>query len=80
MVLVKNLKCLDPFFFGQIRSEEVFGAVLDRKQAILTKKYQFEKVENLTFFLRGLSMVLVKNLNFVIFSVSAKTMGKKSVW
>ena len=38
MVLVKNLKCLDPFFFGQIRSEEVFGAVLDRKQAILTIK------------------------------------------
>ena len=36
--LVKNLKFLHPFFFGQIGLQKVFGAALDRKQAILAFK------------------------------------------
>ena len=38
MVLVKNVKFLHPFFFRQIGLENIFGAVLDRKQAILDYK------------------------------------------
>ena len=37
MVLVKSLKFLHPSCFGQISLENVFGAVLDGKQAILDK-------------------------------------------
>ena len=33
MVLIKNLKFLHPFFFGQIGLEKVFGAVLDSLRA-----------------------------------------------
>ena len=39
MVLVKSLKFLYPFCFGQISLENVFGAVLDGKQAILDKRH-----------------------------------------
>ena len=35
MVLVKNLKSLDPFFVANIGDKKVFSAVLDRKQASL---------------------------------------------
>ena len=35
MVLVKNVKFLHPFFLGKIGVEKVFGAILDRKEAIL---------------------------------------------
>ena len=38
MVLVKNAKFLHPFFLGKIGLQEVFGAVLDRKEAILDYK------------------------------------------
>ena len=38
MVLVKNVKFLHPFFLGKIGLQEVFGAVLDRKEAILDYK------------------------------------------
>ena len=38
MVLVKNVKFLHTFFLGKIGSQEVFGAVLDRKEAILDYK------------------------------------------
>ena len=37
MVLVKSLKFLHPSCFGQISLGNVFGAVLDGKQAILDK-------------------------------------------
>ena len=36
--MVKNLKFIHPFFFGQIGLEKVFDAVLDGKQAILAFK------------------------------------------
>ena len=35
MVLVKNVKFLHPFFLGKIGLEKLFGAILDRKEAIL---------------------------------------------
>ena len=35
MVLVKNVKFLHPFFLGKIGVEKVFGAILDRKEAII---------------------------------------------
>ena len=35
MVLVKNVKFLHPFFSGKIGLEKLFGAILDRKEAIL---------------------------------------------
>ena len=35
VVVVKSLKVLHLFCFGEIGLEKVFGAVLDRKQAIL---------------------------------------------
>ena len=38
MVLVKNVKFLHPFFLGKKGLEKVFGAVLDRKEAILDYK------------------------------------------
>ena len=38
MVLVKNVKFLNPFFLGEIGLDKVFGAVLDRKVAILDYK------------------------------------------
>ena len=38
MVLVKNVKFLYPFFLGKIGLREVFGTVLDRKEAILDYK------------------------------------------
>ena len=38
MVLVKNVKFLHPFFLGKIGLQQVFGAVLDRKEAILDYK------------------------------------------
>ena len=70
MVLVKNVKSLHPFFFGQIASE-VFGTVLDRSI------HQFEKLENPTFFLRSLSMVLVKSLKFLHLFCFGQHHGKK---
>ena len=55
MVLGKNVKFLHPFSLGKIGLEKVFGAVLDRKEAVLDyKKHQFnKKVAQLTFFQRG---------------------------
>ena len=38
MVLVKNVKFLNPFFLGKIGLDKVFGVVLDRKVAILDYK------------------------------------------
>ena len=38
MVLVKNVKFLHPFFLCKIGLQEVFGAVLDRKEVILDYK------------------------------------------
>ena len=38
VVVVKSLKFLHLFCFGDIGLEKVFGAVLDRKQAILDKR------------------------------------------
>ena len=38
MVLDKNVKFLHPFSLGKIGLEKVFGAVLDRKKAILDYK------------------------------------------
>ena len=38
MVLVKNVKFLHSFFLGKKGVEKVFGAVLDRKEAILDYK------------------------------------------
>ena len=38
MVLVKNVKFLHPFCLGKIGLEKVFGAVLDRKEAVLDYK------------------------------------------
>ena len=38
MALVKSVKFLHPFFLGKIGLQEVFGAVLDRKEAILDYK------------------------------------------
>ena len=38
MVLVKNVKFLNPFLLGKIGLDKVFGAVLDRKVAILDYK------------------------------------------
>ena len=44
----------------------MFCAVLDRKQAFLDfKNINFMKVAKLTFFQRGQSMVLVKNVKFL---------------
>ena len=38
MVLGKNVKFLHPFSLGKIGLEKVFGAVLDRKEAVLDYK------------------------------------------
>ena len=38
MALVKSVKFLHPFFLGKIGLQEVFGAVLERKESILDYK------------------------------------------
>ena len=38
MALVKNVKFLHPFFLGKTGLQEVFGAVLERKESILDYK------------------------------------------
>ena len=65
MVLVKNLKFLHVFIFGEINQQNVFDIILESQKAFLDyKKQKVKKVEKSGFFQRGLSMVLVKNLKF----------------
>ena len=50
MALIKNLKCFDSFYLGKMRKEKVFGAVLDRNQAILDyKNITLRKLHNSHF-------------------------------
>ena len=63
MALVKNIKFLHPLFLGKIGLQEVFGAILDRKESILYYKNinLIRKLHN-WHFSEGVS---VKNLKFL---------------
>ena len=64
MVLVKNWKFFHIVILGKIGKEEVFDKMFDREKPFLDYKKEVEKVEELAFFKRVLSIVLVKYLKF----------------
>ena len=62
MVSVKNWQCFYLFNIGKIGQENVFENILERKKCLSTlQKQEVKKDENLGFFQRGSSIVLVKN-------------------
>ena len=55
MVLIKNLKFLHVFIFGEINQQNVFDIILESQKAFLDyKKQKVKKVEKSGFFQRGL--------------------------
>ena len=72
MVLVKNGHFSNLLFLGNIGQENVFYGILESKNNFLfDKKKKVQKVENLTFFQRGQSTVLVKNGLFLTYFFQA---------
>ena len=54
MVLVQKWPFFQLFYLGNIKQENVFYYILQRKNAFLScKKKEVQKVEKLTFFQRG---------------------------
>ena len=69
MVLVQTWSFFQLFFLGNIGQENVFYDILERKNAFPGYKNKngqkkVQKVEKLTFFQRGLKIVLVQNSSF----------------
>ena len=64
MVLVLKWPFFQLFFLGNIGQKNVFYDILERKNAFLGYKKKVQKVEKLTFFQRGKSMVLVQKWPF----------------
>ena len=61
----RKLAIFPPFFLGSIGQENVFYDILERKRRLSRlQKQEVQKVEKLTFFQRGQSMVLVQNWPF----------------
>ena len=65
MLLVQKWPLFKLFFLSNKSQENVYYDILERKNAFLRyKKQEVQKVEKLTFFLRGCTMVLVQKLPF----------------
>ena len=66
MVLIKNLKCLQSFFFSQTGLEKsICRRSKKETSSSRLQKHQFKKLAELTFFQRGWSMILVKIFKFL---------------
>ena len=61
MILVQKWPCFQLFFLGNIGQENVFYEILERNNSFLAyKNKKIKKSKKLTFFLRGLPMILVQ--------------------
>ena len=66
-------KIFPSFFWRKLRQENVFADILKTKKAFLDyENKNLRKVKKLRFFQRGWSMVLIKNLKFLLVFILVK--------